>query len=72
MKSAYASIRIDLRSGCGCETTGAAASRLSEKPAATARASGVPGVAVYFVFFATSWTSEPYLRNSTTWESPAG
>ena len=40
--SAFASIRTDLRSGCGCDAIGATDSRLSENPAATARASGVP------------------------------
>ena len=70
--SALASTRIDFRSGCGCEATGTVATRLSEKPAATARASGVPALAVYLVFFAISWTSAPTFLNSTTCVIPAG
>ncbi len=52
--SAFASISTDLRSGCGCETTAVLASRLSENACATARASGVPALAVYLTFFASS------------------
>ena len=43
----------------------ALASRLSEKPAATARASGVPGCAVYLAFRAMNWTLVPTLRKMT-------
>ncbi len=43
----------------------ALASRLSEKPSATARASGVPVCAVYFTFLAISWTLVPTLRKAT-------
>ena len=72
MNSPYASTRNDLRSGCGCETTLEEASRLSLKAAATASASGEPAAAVYLVFFAINCTCEPYLRNSTTCDKPAG
>ena len=70
--SALASISHDLRVGCACATTGATASRLSEKPAATARASGVPSFAVYFVFFAISCMVLPTLWNTTTCATPIG
>ena len=43
--SILASIRIDLRSGCGWLATDAAASRLSENASLTARACGVFGCA---------------------------
>ena len=63
--SALASTRIDLRSGCGCDTIGAVASRLSENASSTARASGVPACAVYLTLRATSCTLLPTLRNTT-------
>ena len=63
--SAFASISTVLRSGWGCDTTAVLAIRLSEKPSATARASGEPGVAVYFTLRAMNWTLPPTLRNVT-------
>ena len=63
--SAFASISTVLRSGWGCDTTAVLAIRLSEKPSATARASGEPGVAVYFTLRAMNWTLPPTLRKVT-------
>ncbi len=70
--SAEASISTDLRSGWGCDTIGAVARRLSEKPFATARASGVFSLAVYLTFFAINCTAMPCLWNTTTCSTPAG
>ena len=70
IRSALASIRIDLRSGCGALAIGAEPSRLSEKLFLTERSSGEPGRAMNVVFFASKWMLPAALRNCPTYSPP--
>jgi len=58
-KRRLASTRKPLPRGSGSDTTGAEASRLSEKPSATACAIGVPARAVKAELRASSWSVLP-------------
>ena len=57
-------------SGCGALTTGAEASRLSEKLVFTARSFTEPGLARKRSFFAISCIWLPILWKYTTWRAP--
>src|SRR5512145_3428636 len=70
ISSALASIRSDLRSGCGALATGADPSRLSENDLRTARSSGLPALARNVVLRASRCTLPAALRNSATYSPP--
>jgi hypothetical protein len=70
ISSALASIRIELRSGCGALAIVAEASRLSENAFFTARSSGEPARAVNIVLRAINCRLPAALRNWATYSPP--